>query len=283
MNWCATPGVPGRGYAKSNVCRADRRAACRHDGSVQTERTTADPGRVSRGGEEGGTSDRQTRLPAATDVETRRWIQQLQEGHPKYHETVAALHSLLRRAAVSELSRRRRMLFSISGPEFDDLAQQAADDALVDILAKLDQFSGRCRFTTWVYKFAIYEVAGKVARHAWRRHRPALAALDWDQLVCSELALPEDHAEQRAQLETLSAAIRKLADRQRTVFVAVALNDVPIDVLAIELRTNRNAIYKSLFDARQRLRADLAAAGHPLGRSSGHGNPAARADLCTAA
>jgi RNA polymerase sigma-70 factor (ECF subfamily) len=49
------------------------------------------------------------------------------------------------------------------------------------------------------------------------------------------------------------------------VFVAIALNEVPIDVLALQLDSNRNAIYKNLFDARLRLRQRLAAAGHPLG------------------
>jgi len=249
---------------------------------MSTQRTTTRAQAALAGDQERGPRPAQ-RSAAATDAETRRWILQLQEGHPKYDKTVRALHSLLWRVAVSELSRRRPMLFSITGPEFDDLAQQAADDALVDVLTKLDQFSGRCRFTTWVYKFAIYEVAGKVARHAWRRQRPALEELDWDELICSKLAAPEDQAEQREQLEALSVAISQLADRQRTVFVAVALNEVPIDVLAIELRTNRNAIYKSLFDARQRLRAHLAAAGHPLGHGGGQAASARCADLCTAA
>jgi DNA-directed RNA polymerase specialized sigma24 family protein len=78
---------------------------------------------------------------------------------------VAALHDVLRRVAVYELSRRRGQLRSVSGPEFDDLAQQAADDALVKVLGKLDDFRGLSRFTTWAYKFVIFEVSAKVARH----------------------------------------------------------------------------------------------------------------------
>ena len=198
------------------------------------------------------------------DAETRRWLRQLKPEHPRYHETVAALHELLGRVAVAELSRRQWMLFSVCGPEFDDLAQESADDALVDILTKLDQFNGLCRFTTWVYKFVVYEVASKVARHVWRRQRPAVGELDWDELIGSRLAVPEEQAERRAQLSALSTAIDELADRQRAVFVAVALNEVPVDVLAIELHTNRNAVYKNLFDARRRLRARLAASGHPV-------------------
>jgi RNA polymerase sigma-70 factor, ECF subfamily len=93
---------------------------------------------------------------------------------------VARLHELLLRVAKHELSRRRTQLGSITGPEFDDLAQQAADDALISILAKLDQFAGLSRFTTWGYKFVMLEISNKVARHAWRRQRPSSEELAWD-------------------------------------------------------------------------------------------------------
>ena len=69
---------------------------------------------------------------------------------------------------------------------------------------------------------------------------------------------------QREQLKALSAAIGELTERQREVFVAIALNDVPIDVHAMQLGANRNAIYKNLFDARRNLRARMAAVGHPV-------------------
>jgi RNA polymerase sigma-70 factor (ECF subfamily) len=76
---------------------------------------------------------------------------------------------------------------------------------------------------------------------------------------------PSELAERHEQLAVLGTAIEKeLTPRQREVFVAMALNDVPIDVLALELESNRNAIYKNLFDARRKLRECLAAAGHAL-------------------
>jgi RNA polymerase sigma-70 factor (ECF subfamily) len=110
----------------------------------------------------------------------------------------------------------------------------------------------------------MFEVSAKVARHAWRRQPPDVEQLEWDQLPDPVALRPEERLEQRARLETLSRAIAELTARQRQVFVAVALNDVPIDVLAVKLGTNRNAIYKNLFDARRRLRASMAAAGHPV-------------------
>ena len=212
---------------------------------------------------------------AALDEDSRRWVAQLRVGHPRRDPTIAKLHDVLRRAAWSELSRRRHQLGWVSGPEFEDLAQQAADDALVKVLERLDEFRGLSRFTTWAYKFVMFEVSAKVARHAWRRQPPCVEERPWDQLPDRLAPGPEDRLDQQAQLEALSHAVDELTDRQREVFVAVALKDVPIDVLALKLGSNRNAIYKNLFDARRSLRAALAAAGHPVGEPDVRGMPAA--------
>jgi RNA polymerase sigma-70 factor (ECF subfamily) len=110
----------------------------------------------------------------------------------------------------------------------------------------------------------VFEVSDKVARHAWRRQPPSREEFAFERLPDSLAPRPSDRLERREQLEALSAAIGELTERQREVFVAIALNDVPIDVLAIQLGTSRNAIYKNLFDARRNLRATLAAAGHPV-------------------
>jgi RNA polymerase sigma-70 factor (ECF subfamily) len=206
-----------------------------------------------------------SRRQAALDADSRQWVEQLRVGHPRHHETVARLHDVLHRVAVYELLRRRRQLRWIRGPEFDDLAQQAADDALVNVLDRLDEFRGLSRFTTWAYSFVMFEVSAKVARHAWRRQPPAVEQLEWDQLQDPMALLPEERLEQRARLKALSRAIAELTERQREVFVAVALNDVPIDFVAVKLGSNRNAVYKNLFDARRRLRASMVAAGHPVG------------------
>jgi RNA polymerase sigma-70 factor (ECF subfamily) len=136
----------------------------------------------------------------------------------------------------------------------------------VNVLDHLDDFRGLSRFTTWAYKFVVFEISAKIARHSWRRQPPA-EELPWEELPDPVARRPEERFEQRAQLDALSRAIGELTDRQREVFVAIALNDVPIDVLALKLGSNRNALYKNLFDARRSLRARLAAAGHPVGSS----------------
>src|SRR5690348_12429204 len=128
------------------------------------------------------------------------WVEQLQRGHPRREQTVARLHDVLLRVARHELSRRRGQIGSIRGPEFDDLAQQAADDALVNVLGKLPEFQGLSRFTTWAYKFAVFEVSAKVARHAWRRQPPSRQepALEW--LPDALAARPGDRLERQEQL-----------------------------------------------------------------------------------
>lgn len=205
---------------------------------------------------------------AALDRESRRWLEQLRAEHPRHNDTVRDLHDLLRRAAGYELARRRPQLHAVSGPEFEDLAQQAADDALVKLLERLDEFRGLSRFTTWAYKFVIFEVSDKVARHAWRRQPPGFEQVTWDQLPDKLARRPDDCLDQQAQLRVLSDAINALSDRQREVFVAIALNGMPVDFLAEKLDSSPNAIYKNLFDARRSLRTRMAAAGHPVGDGS---------------
>lgn len=205
------------------------------------------------------------RRPVPDDPASRRWVEQLHPDHPRHQQAVERLHDVLRRAALHELHRRRVQLPGLAGPEFDDVAQQCADDALVSILARIGDFKGLSRFTTWAYKFAIFEVSSKLARHAWQRHPPSREDLEPAELPDALAPRPSEQSERREQLAVLRKAIEEdLTPRQREVFVASALNEVPIDVLALELGSNRNAIYKNLFDARRRLRERLAAAGHPL-------------------
>lgn len=205
------------------------------------------------------------------DPTSRAWLEQLRPAHPRYQETVADLHVIMRRIAVRELRRRQHQLPALKGPEFDDLAQQAANDALVNVLHKLYTFRGLSRFTTWVYKFVIFEVSTKIATHAWHRDPPSVQEWTWEEFAEPGMCGPEETLDQRAQLRTLRDAIGELSERQRRVFVDIALNEVPMDAVALELGTNRNAVYKTLFDARQRLRARMAAAGHPVGEVNGRG------------
>jgi RNA polymerase sigma-70 factor (ECF subfamily) len=199
---------------------------------------------------------------AGLDAESAEWARALADTGPRREEALAQLHGLLVRIAQREVQRRGPRL-RITGPELDDLAHQAAADALVAITGKLGQFRGESRFTTWAYKFVIFEVSAKVGRHFWRHPDVPLDAEDWDRLPDRFGFEPAQEAEWRDLLAALRRAVaEKLTERQRRIFVAIVLNNVPLDALVIELACNRNAIYQTLFDARRKLRAALAADGY---------------------
>ena len=199
---------------------------------------------------------------AQLDAESARWLQALAEPGAAREAAMARLHKLLVRIAQSEAARRGPRL-AITGPELDDLAYQAAADALLAITGKLGQFRGESRFTTWAYKFVIFEVSAKIGRHFWRHPAVPLGSEDWEQLPARFGFDPAHEAEWR----DLAAAVRRAVDteltpRQREVFVALVVNGVPLDTLVLSLGSSRNAIYKMMFDARRKLRASLAANGY---------------------
>src|SRR3954464_11872836 len=95
---------------------------------------------------------------------------------------IARLHALLLRAARFEVGRRRAALAHVRGEELDDIATQAADDALMAVLAKLDDYRGASRFTTWAYKFALLEAGVKLRRRAWQGREVVLEPERWPTL-----------------------------------------------------------------------------------------------------
>jgi len=199
---------------------------------------------------------------ARTDAETADWVRVLAGAGPERDAALVRLHAMLVRIARAEVARRGPRL-RISGPELDDLAYQAAADALLAITGKIGQFRGESRFTTWACKFVIFEVSAKCGRHFWRRPAVSLDAEDWDRLPDRFGFEPAAEAEWRDLLAALHRAVdTELTPRQRQVFVAIVLNEVPLDALVIELSSSRNAIYKMLFDARRKLRAALTTSGH---------------------
>jgi RNA polymerase sigma-70 factor (ECF subfamily) len=191
------------------------------------------------------------------DEDSRRWLDELRAEGPTKDAAVARLHAVLLRAARFEVARRRPTLPHLRGDELDDIALEAADDALMSVLRRLDDFRGASRFTTWVYKFALLEAAVKLRKRAWQGREVPLEPEAWS-LFSSAGLTPELEAEQSELLATLQRAIVDvLTPHQRRVLVALALNGVPIDVLADRLGTNRGALYKTLHDARRKLRRHL--------------------------
>ncbi len=198
----------------------------------------------------------------AQDDETAEWLRNLDDGSPRRDEALEHLYRLLLRVARVEVARRRGR-YPLTGPELDDLAHHAAHDAMMAIVDKLGEFRGESRFTTWAYKFVILEVSSKLGRHFWRRPTTALDATQWDRLPDRFGVAPEDHAIAAEMVGALRRAVsEELTDHQQRVFTALVVDGTPLDALASQLDSNRNALYKTMFDARRKLRAALLADGH---------------------
>jgi RNA polymerase sigma-70 factor, ECF subfamily len=198
------------------------------------------------------------------DDESREWLRCLRADGAVKDDAVARLHALLLRAARFEVARRRPSLPHLRGDELNDIATEAAADALMSVLRRLDDFRGASRFTTWVYKFALLEAAVKLRKRSWQGHEVPLEPESWN-LFSSAGLEPDVELEQSELVSTLQRAIAEmLTPHQRRVLVALALNGVPIDVLAERLQTTRGALYKTLHDARRKLRTHLHECGLAL-------------------
>jgi RNA polymerase sigma-70 factor (ECF subfamily) len=208
------------------------------------------------------------------DAESATWLRALSDAGAERDDAVRRLHALLLRAARFEVAR-RRTAGTGSGPgELDDLAVQAAADALLAVLGKLHRFRGDSRFTTWAYKFALLEAAAKMRGRPWHGREVALDDDGWEQLFDDRHAGPEAQAEAGELIGAVRDAIAEvLTPHQRAVLVAITLNDVPIDVLAERQHTTRGALYKTLHDARRKLRARLAEDGLSTPLSSARSQP----------
>lgn len=181
------------------------------------------------------------------------WVRALGSAGAEREEAAARLHAILVRAARFELIRRRGA-WNGSSESLDDLAVQSADNALSALMGKLDDYQFESRFTTWAYKFAILEAAVLARRRSWQeRELPA------DPEACARLSqvtrdLTDDLAV-RERLRQVTVAIQtELSPHQREVLTTLVLDGVPIDVLAERLNTTRGALYKTLHDARRKLR-----------------------------
>lgn len=188
------------------------------------------------------------------------WVARLTGARPEREDAVRRLHALMVRAARWQL-RRMGEAAALGPARAEEVVQSSADEAAMAVLSRLADFQGRSRFTTWAYKFAILDTAAAVRREAWGRREVGL-----DQVPDPASAIGQPGPE--AEHDDLKAALRRgiqedLTPHQRRVLIAIALEGVPIDVIAQRTRSTRNAVYKTLHDARARLRESLAGQGYP--------------------
>lgn len=202
--------------------------------------------------------------PQTGDAESSVWLARLRSDGRERDQALSDLRELLLKAARFEVHRRVSGLSHLRGGDSEDLAQQSADDALLAILGKLDDFRGESRFTTWAYKFALLEAAVTLRRRAWQGREVPLEAEQWT-VIADRGSTPDRDAEARELMAAIQNAIeQELTPHQREILVATTLNGVPVDVLAERLNTTRGALYKTLHDARRKLRLVLTEQGLPI-------------------
>ena len=194
------------------------------------------------------------------------WVAQLTTPGPARDDALRRLHALLLRGARFQVSRMSALRAAVGAAQVEDVINLAADEAMIAVLGKLATFEGRSRFTTWAYKFAVLQAAVELRRQAWSRREVPLDA-------APQLVEPRPSPDEYAEGSELAATVRDAIDsvltpHQRRIALALLVEEVPIDVLAERLGTNRNALYKTLHDARGRLRAHLAAQGYPTASTS---------------
>jgi RNA polymerase sigma-70 factor, ECF subfamily len=191
------------------------------------------------------------------DPESREWLKALRSERRIRDAAIGRLHALLLQEARYEVRHRTATLAHPSGRDLDDLALQAADDALIAILAKLDNFRGDARFTTWARRFAALEVPGELRRRLGHtRETPT------DGEICLPDRFGYGEPERSTEASELALTVAhliadKLTAHQREVLLAMAIDEVPTNRLAVRLHSTPGALYKTLHDARVKLRRGL--------------------------
>lgn len=202
-------------------------------------------------------------LDASAESVPEDWIAALSSPGAEQEVALRSLHGLMVRAAAHQVWRMRSSLPDASPGNVDVIVNQAADEAMTALLRKLHTFEGRSRFTTWAFKFAILQAATDVRRLQWQHREVELRDLDLQRVPEDAADGPERQAEGADLARALAEAMHTcLTPHQRRVAVALLVDGVPIDVLAERLGSNRNALYKTVHDVRERLRADLTRRGY---------------------
>lgn len=210
--------------------------------------------RASNGGRAGQVSVEQS---------NRSWIEDLEDSSESRNRALNDLRSVLEDGLPYALSQ----WVTPSDPGYESFIQDVIQDTLVRVTERYEQFRGRSKFTTWVFKIAIRIALSEIRRKRWsdvsleqvmgdREH------LDQLSLMAEESPGPELNAEQKELVRLIGGLmLESLTDRQRKALVAVAVKGMPTEEVARRMGTNRNALYKLIHDARLKLKEELARQG----------------------
>jgi RNA polymerase sigma-70 factor, ECF subfamily len=196
---------------------------------------------------------------SSLDAESQAWWHRLHARESVRTDAIEELHKRLQREAKFHVRQRVSTLSAFPRSDIDDLATQAADDALIALLEKLDDYRGESQFLTWARRFAALDAQVSVRRRLGRDRVGISRDPDHALLVPDPGSSVHDRVERREFLRGLTKVINnRLTARQRAVLVAVAIDGVSTDTLAGELQTTPGAIYKTLHDARVKVRRHAA-------------------------
>lgn len=203
---------------------------------------------------------RDTELPE--ERSNNDWLADLRSSGEVQKAALEDLRRYLLQAALAYLLGKRSDLQNLAPEEIRDLAEDFAQEALMVIQQKLNTFRGDSKFTTWAYRIVLNLAASELRRRRWRN-----VSLDTLTPAQEGPATPVTQAhqsdpEQDTQRGMVMSAIqqviaKKLTDRQRQALVGVKVQGIPVTEMAQRLHTNSNNVYKLLFDARQKVRAEL--------------------------
>jgi len=194
-----------------------------------------------------------------TTRSNEQWLSDLQENGEQKEAAIADLRNVIARGSPFALSR----WLSPASPQFESLIEEVTQETLLRVLDQMHTFEGRSMFTTWVHKIAIRIALTELRRKRWQ-DSSLDEMLDNEEIPVSPSILedpsvtPEQSAERADMLERVRRVIdEELTDRQRRAIIMLGLQGMPMEEAAKRLKTNRNALYKLLHDARLRLKQRL--------------------------
>ena len=201
----------------------------------------------------------------------QEWLDNLTGSTSVQAPALQDLRERLQRGIFYYLSRERSDLSHLATPDIHQMAEDLAQDAVLRVIDNLDSFRGDSRFTTWATKIAVRVAISDLRRARYKDFRLDDLTADGELLPQTASAVatmqatspnPENAAERSDVMLKIGAALSEaLTERQYQALDAVALRGVPLEVVAEQMGTNRNALYKLVHDARRKLRAHLEAQG----------------------
>ena len=187
------------------------------------------------------------------------WLSDLHSTGPAREEALEDLRAIIQKGLPYALSR----WLSPDQPQLNSLVEEVTQETLLRVLDQLDTFEGRSQFTTWVHKIAVRIALTELRRKRWRDSSLDELTENEDAppppgLLADPQAGPETSAERADMLARVRRIIEEeLTERQREALILLGVKDMPMEDAARKLKTNRNALYKLLHDARIRLKNRL--------------------------